>query len=161
MGYVLAIDPGRDQGWSVYHVTMALGPSGKPTFSGSTLVNCGLGDVPPQALPESPLGVVIEKPEVYADRAMWKGDPNNLVTLGIRVGRALERYGEGKTTLVLPKTWKGQVPKEVHHARAKTKLTEIELARLARCVGRVAVSKQHNVLDAVALGLWYLGRLGR
>lgn len=75
-----------------------------------------------------------------------------------------------------PKEWKGQVPKHIHLTRtfgrevtlerlllpkgyepptaAPCKLTQVELTRIEW----ESRSLNHNVGDAVALGLWYWGR---
>lgn len=65
------------------------------------------------------------------------------------------------TETVKPSAWKGQVPKTIHHKRMEAVLTPEEQIVLQNCLHRVAESVQHNLKDAVALGLWKLGRLGR
>lgn len=51
-----------------------------------------------------------------------------------------------------PATWKGQVPKEVHHRRIMTELSTAE----RRVVNRL--DRTRDALDAVGLGLWVLCR---
>lgn len=135
---ILAIDPGLDTGWCVVDSTGVLG--------------CGLG------FPSDFHGArhaILERPQVYR-AATSKGDPNDLITLAIQLGRYVERL-EAKsfrTSLVLPTTWKGQVPKEVHHKRLLRALTPAEAGKVAECIAPISKGKQHNVLDAVALALW-------
>lgn len=134
---LLAIDPGRDTGWAIYEK--------------GTLEGCGLG-LPPMRYYRQ---VVIERPQVYGSGTA-RVDPNDLITLAIRVGRHVERF-ESKAihvSLVLPREWKGQVPKPIHHKRILAKLTVAERSVVMQ--GYVPASKLHNMLDAIGIGLWWL-----
>lgn len=137
----IAVDPGIDTGWALFDVK-------------GDLEECGLGDVFPF---RTSAKVVIEKPEIYAARFM-KGNPNDLITLAIRVGRyqqVLEQRGNHcEVKLVLPKTWKGQVPKEIMAARTLQSLSEKEKEVFMVQTKGITKSKMHNVWDAVALGKW-------
>lgn len=53
-----------------------------------------------------------------------------------------------------PSEWKGQVPKDVMNRRVLSKLNHEEQEAIIR-VG----AKDHNTLDAIGIGLHYLGRL--
>lgn len=55
--------------------------------------------------------------------------------------------------------WKGQVDKDVTKRRAGRELDLLELTRAQACLAKVPPSLQHNVWDAIALGLTYLGRV--
>lgn len=99
------------------------------------------------------VAVVVELPQVYT-RGSSKGDPNDLVDLAFSAGRLVGNATNLRT--VRPREWKGQLPKNVHHARVRKALSAAELAVLDAC--NVPVSKRHNVLDAVGLGLWALRR---
>lgn len=103
--------------------------------------------------------VVIEKPQVYR-AAQSKGDPNDLITLAIRVGWYQEYFESRGVSvyLVTPAMWKGQVPKPVHHRRIANKLSPQEHLVVSEGMIGVPVTKQHNVMDAVGLGLFYTGR---
>lgn len=146
----LAIDPGRDTGWAL------LDTSG-------ILVQCGLG-VPPAFIGQ----VIIERPQIYRGRAS-KGDPNDLITLAIQVGRYTERYDVpgGSVEHVLPHDWKGSVDPEVLCRRVVASLTECErqlletvLAPLARKLVRddLTGGRRHNVIDAVGIAKWSVRR---
>lgn len=105
---------------------------------------------------------MIEKPQIYR-ATKSQGDPNDLITLAVMVGQYWERAssrGAISCLLVLPSEWKGQVPKQIHEKRILGALSGQELSRVP---GRseLAASKRHNVIDAVGLGLWKLGRLER
>lgn len=153
MTALLAIDPGACTGWAF--------------FGNGELFDCGVTEIdakPCRAVEilqvnYSPKLLVIEQPEIYNDRSVWKGDPNDLIKVALQVGRWIERATLAGATVktTLPKTWKGQTPKAIHNARALGKLSVLEANR----VPRMADSKRHNMIDAIALGLWTLGRLPR
>lgn len=99
--------------------------------------------------------LVIEVPQVYvAGRS--KGDPDDLLELAGVDGAITTLLRPGKIAGFKPREWKGQVPKEIHHARVLRKLNEAETAVLERA--NVPPSLRHNVVDAVALGVWFLRR---
>jgi len=64
----------------------------------------------------------------------------------------VERYA---AKMVFPATWKGQLKKHVCHARIDLALTPGE----RKIIPKLAKTYLHNMLDAVGIGLWYLGRL--
>lgn len=143
---IVAIDPGRCTGWAITD------GGGCVHDAGVTTVDRGL----PFALHGATL--VIEVPQVYR-AAMSKGNPNDLIKVAIEVGRWIERARiVGADVIeVHPATWKGQIPKEVHHARILRELRPEELARLGGCMA-LPESKRHNAMDAVGLALWRAGR---
>ncbi len=61
--------------------------------------------------------------------------------------------------LVTPAQWKGAVPKEVHQPRILAALTAAEQGVLD--AAKVAPTLKNNVVDAIGLGLWAVGRLGQ
>ena len=102
--------------------------------------------------------LVVEKPQVYGGK-----HPDDLIELSASLGACVSAISE---TLWMegykayfPREWKGQVPKTVHHRRIRKKLTGEENAILDRCLAKVVVSLQHNVLDAVGLGMFHLRRI--
>jgi hypothetical protein len=101
--------------------------------------------------------LVIEVPQVYA-RERSKGDPNDLIDLACVVGGCMAIIAAEKTTQYKPAQWKGQVPKEICHARAMARLDDGEKRRIIVCQ---PASLHHNTLDAVALGLAHLTKTGR
>ncbi len=100
--------------------------------------------------------LVIELPQVY-QHGRSKGDPNDLIRVAFYAGAvagALGYFGgllTGKLLTPTPGDWKGQVPKAIHHERIRRVLSTKELGLVSRV--------DHNVMDAVGLGLWALGRL--
>lgn len=137
----LGIDPGRDQGWALLD-------------ENGVLVDCGLGDVPAVAFCTKPK-VVIERPQIYKGR-MSKADPNDIITLAIRVGKATERCEARGCTVehILPHTWKGSVDAEILCRRIRESLPQSERHILSGKLSGVAESKHHNVIDAIGLAKW-------
>ncbi len=99
--------------------------------------------------------VVIERPTVYPRSPV---PPNDIVELAITAG-GLACSFDGPVEWVLPRTWKGTIPKEIMAERIIMALTPKERSVLdgVKC----AASARHNVIDAIGLGLWHLKRLGR
>lgn len=99
--------------------------------------------------------LVIEVPQVYPG-GRGKGNPNDLIDLSCVAGGVMALAG-GRVTYYLPAQWKGQVPKEICHARMFEALTDVEKTAIKLC--RPA-GLMHNVYDAVALGLAHLRKKG-
>jgi hypothetical protein len=95
--------------------------------------------------------VVIECPQVYMG-AKNKGDPNDLIDVAVTVGALIAVYGAFSWDLhiVKPATWKGQTPKAVTKNRLQKQLSTAE--------GEIAMWSNHNVVDAIGIGCWKLGR---
>jgi hypothetical protein len=98
--------------------------------------------------------LVVELPQVYI-QAKSKGDPNDLIHLAAVVGGLCVAFDTSPQQIYLPAEWKGQVPKEIVHARAQQRLSDEERSRVS-CRRK---SLLHNVNDAVSIGLKFLGRL--
>ena len=108
---------------------------------------------------------VVEVPQVYTQRKQ-KGDPNDLIKVALNagafVGRALDSFDEAggekahlaQIVQYRPHQWKGQVPKDIAIKRFQKRLSVDELSRIESA----PKSLQHNVWDAVGLGLYYMGR---
>lgn len=100
------------------------------------------------------LEVWVELAQAYAHRTATHANVTRLRRTAAEVFRAV-KLGRADVTRheVTPGAWKGQVPKHVHHARVLELLDATERRR--------AAGHDHNVLDAIALGLFALGRTGR
>lgn len=141
----IAIDPGIKTGWCVLDAAGAVSVVGKgegfPVLSNRK--------------------ALIELPQVYPHQKK-RVDPNNLITLAVRVGRYQERLEKGgvKVDLVLPTTWKGQVEKLIHHRRVDATLGAAERATVTLLAGVPgARGYSEDVWDAVALAKWgYLSK---
>lgn len=93
---------------------------------------------------------VCEVPQVYPQS---KADPNDMIPLALLAGSLVGFFGSPFVKLPKPREWKGQVPKKIHNARTLAALTPAEL--------QLCGGLSHDEIDAVGLGLWYLGRTGK
>jgi hypothetical protein len=104
--------------------------------------------------------LVIELPQVYKashQRGRKVGtDPQDLIELAAVVGGITALCGV-PARAYLPAEWKGQVPKEIMHDRARARLSPSELAAVETNLPRGSLA--HNVWDAVSLFLRHVGRL--
>lgn len=89
--------------------------------------------------------LVIEKMQVYQG-SKQEGDPNDLINLSILTGMLFEKLRHFDCLLPLPVTWKGGVPKEIHHRRIRE-----EVPGLGR--------QSKDAMDAVGLVLYGKGIL--
>jgi hypothetical protein len=103
--------------------------------------------------------LVIEIPNAHESKGKErsKRDPQAIITLAITCGQWIRHVSAPDTVRVFPSVWKGQVPKAVHNQRVLACLTPDE----RQLIPALAASKLHNVIDAVGLGLFNLGRMVR
>ena len=94
-----------------------------------------------------PVAWVAETPQDYPGHPAPAADLQAL-------REVLDALGVPKRARALPRTWKGNVPKAVHVARAFRVLD-------GRDVAPPGQGDAPDAADAVALGLWRLGRTGR
>ena len=57
--------------------------------------------------------------------------------------------------------WKGNVPKTVHHRRVLDTLRPAEAALAAHLLDPLQAAYQDDAADAIAMGLFETGRVGR
>ena len=142
---------------------VAVDPAAWPRFAWATLergrvVGVGLG-TSPSDVPAGPVGRclwVMERPVDYVGFGVAHKDLARLrATLSGLEDFALVR---GDTVeYVTPHQWKGNVPKPVHHRRALAVLGPGDLV----VAGPDKAGYDHNVVDALVLGLTRAGRVGR
>lgn len=120
----------------------------------------GIVDAVRRALPDvRPMATVIEYPEIYTSVRSWKGNPNNirdLAAVAFAIATEVDYKYDHYPSLVLPRLWKGQVPKDCHHARILAGLTATQRRSVEAALAKVAPSLRHNLLDALGLALWRL-----
>lgn len=80
--------------------------------------------------------------------------PMDIVELAFAAGYAKGLVAPAPVTEYLPIKWKGNVPKKIMTNRILSKLTPEEKAVIEK-VGYL----DHNTVDGIGLGLYYLGRL--
>jgi hypothetical protein len=135
----LAIDPGKRQGWAL--------------FSHTTLILCGTGDPPcAGAVPYDM--VIVEIPHCGFGRAAV----SDLITLGMRAQKALDSVSCIQYKTIKPARWKGSVPKMVMSWRVREKLELREIMCLPENLRRGPLPRAVDVLDAIGIGLWAVGR---
>ena len=100
---------------------------------------------------------ISEVPQVYRAGAS-KGDPDDLIQLAGVVGLFTGIIEADEYLGVKPREWKGQVPKDVHHARLIKTLSAEDLEKINAAA---PPSLRHNVLDAVGIGKWWFQKNGR
>ena len=144
---VIAIDPGAHTGFAMFWEAELI-------EAGTVTDVAELPDVP-----VLPAMLIIELPVIYPV-GIGNADPNDLITLAVLVGEVLGRYKARApgldTVLVRPRAWKGNVPKPIHNRRVLAALSQKERALLPRRPR--ARNFDHNMLDAVGLGLYQLER---
>jgi hypothetical protein len=108
--------------------------------------------------------IVIERPQVYERPLKTKNgrvvdiDKNDLITLALVAGEvagATRSTCNAAVVYTRPAAWKGALPKGLMKNRMLKRLSSIEQQRVSL---PIAVSKQHNVWDAIGIGMHHLGR---
>jgi hypothetical protein len=100
--------------------------------------------------------VVVEKMQVY--RGSIAAPLVELAIISSEIAGAI-KFGSGARSIYyLPSHWKGQLGKDVCHARARAALAPFEIARIEL---PKAKKTQLDVMDAVALGLFHLRKTNR
>jgi hypothetical protein len=142
-----------DSGSGEYNLARAL-------FADGTLYSCGFwGSLDGELFVAWTCDeAVIELPQVYPRS---KPDPNDLIVLAASAGRAREAIGWSKSRFVLPREWKGTLNGDAMAVRIVEALSEDERRVYFAAVDKIPEGSHDNVADAVGIGLWKLGRLGR
>ena len=159
---LVSIDPGVHS----CAVVAWLGPTSGPTPSGVTLYRgalttpCGASETPLKVLELlegwgfAGAPVCVEVPVKYNTRRSTHKDITTLlqVVADIRGAYPPERFFG-----VTPFAWKGNTPKGIQASRILSAISKAEHA----AVTWPKKSQAHNVIDAIGIGLWKSGRLGR
>lgn len=152
----ISIDPGK---WAI---AWAL-------FEESKLSRCGITKHPGGAFDDglrdmvyrvredsgqhASIKTIVEYPKLYPHSRNI--NPDDLITLAVVSGACSIL---GPVRLVHPREWKGAVPKGVSHERVQKRLGELEVAVLSAGLEGVIRTLQHNVMDAVGIGVWWRDR---
>ncbi len=98
-----------------------------------------------------PTVFVVEVPQKYS---IQRKKLHGVDALENVIDELRERLRKCLVAAFKPRIWKGNVPKKVHHRRLRSVLTPDELKA-------VAANADHNVWDAIGLGLFATGRTRR
>ena len=162
--HTLAIDPGLSGcgaalfdgpalTWATYvanHVGSSVNELSRACAMGKRI----LADVPFD--PRMPHALVCEFPQIYTHRE--SGDNNDLLPLAAVLGSFATVFQPAELRVVRPHEWKGSIRKEEMTRRIIARVTPHEATRVLL---PTAKSLQHNVWDAVGIGLFHLNRLER
>ncbi len=145
MTYLLAIDPGNTTGVAFFRNGELLSAYASPFERFITN-------------PVFAENVVIEVPKW---RPHSHEEVDDLIGLARKVGRIEDCFSRNgaRVTCVWPHQWKGSVPKVVHNERVLKVLKPGELLILPRRSKRAKFPYDRNMVDAVGIGLWKLGRM--
>lgn len=161
MSYLVSIDPGlRHCGVAVYsevqRAALAWGlVKNSELEARGPLAHLKMAEAVSKQLrtwgvPFGSMRLAIEYPQIYAGSDERKGDLNDIVEVGGVVSAIVSwlAVDESNLTWYYPQAWKAQVPKKVMTERIKKFAPWCD-------------AKDHNVLDAVGIGLFALGLMGR
>jgi len=140
---LLAIDPGESSGWAIF-------------FKGM-LIACGLNGEPSPLPPKLDL-LVIEEPRIYPGGRTRRPADIMKVQASAHHWRGKLEARCAEVRMIAPRTWKGTIDGDIVCARTLAKLDPGERQVFDDAMHGVAKRKQHNVLDAIGLGLWVSGR---
>lgn len=87
--------------------------------------------------------------------------PKDLIAVATAGAYLMGTYRPRAFVMVSPTQWKGQTPKDIHHERMRLALLPWETHVLGNALRDAPKPHHKEILDAVALGLFYLGRIGR
>ncbi len=133
---MICLDPGRAMGLAIFE---------GPRFSEALLIR----DWRPLPIVLSCTTLVIEVPQIRV-KGGGKGHPDEVVDLAYKAGLwAGQNIRYSVLCTVKPSAWKGAVPKEIMTDRI----------RAHRLPDEPRYPENHNEVDAIGLGLWYLKRL--
>lgn len=92
-------------------------------------------------------------PKGHGSKKSDSVDPNDIVLLAACAAAFYSGFRD--LTLYLPSEWKAQVPKNICRQRIEAELSAEE----KECIHKGG--PMHDIYDAIGIGLFHLGRLGR
>jgi hypothetical protein len=158
---ILAVDPGKNDAGVAFFVAGRLveialiqPPEGTPYEVARYVSMWARRCMFNHANDEGRVGLVLVEGQQIYRRS--KGDPNDLLPLAQCIGGVLARVDSFDRQIVLPAKWTGGVPKPVRQRRLLARLHPEELAMIKAIK---PATKAHNVIDAVHIGMWHIGRV--
>jgi hypothetical protein len=97
--------------------------------------------------------IVIEMPRIYSrgsaqsQAAKNSGAITKLIFLVATLRSRIDEHRSVRIVLVYPQIWKGQVSKKITRSR------------MVRRYGNIVKSLDHNIVDAIGIGTWLLGKV--
>jgi len=156
---VLAFDPGNNTGWALISKRHGLLDAGLIEFKNGLPVK-NIHGFPPASADR----VIIEKPRIYS-KTKKRVDPNDSISValvggfcaGVCLRDAYTSQGKyAEIEYVFPQDWKGGRPKDIDNEYTWGLMSPHERDVLTK---QGFTKKQiHNVLDAIGIGFWAVGR---
>ena len=156
MSAFVAIDPGRKAlGWAYFNDRHELVAAGivRGRAGESTVEISQRAAATILAKASAPLHVVYERMQVY-NVQQQRGAQADLVELA-EIGGGVAALLASSSTPVLPREWKGTVPKDVLAARVRKDLSAQDLAVAVAAEEQYPSSLRHNLWDAIGIGRWW------
>lgn len=154
--YLISMDPGLRDCWLGFfkdglltHTYRVRSPEKKARGPEAWLA---MGQAMSELNPFPYIHLVTEIPQVYTF-GKQKGDQDDITNLSGIVGAVTMALNPKSVSHYYPREWKGQLPKEPCNQMVLDRLGEEE----KKAVGNYG-ALQHNILDAIGIGLKYLGR---
>lgn len=166
---IVCLDPGlRECGWAVFdkgileECGLAVNPERKDRTAKAWLAmasEVARSSFPWMARPDL---LVYEMMQVREKGAGRKNTSDLLPLVGV-LGATAALLRAKETVEYLPKNWKGDIPKPIHQARVLESgvLDAQEGGVLQAAFNKTAKNLQHNIVDAVSIGLFHTGRILR
>lgn len=162
---ILACDPGRNTGWALFAMRSLIAcghVQGKAPRSNTTALATEILEGVDEAIhPHLPVGTDIDLvavEEMFYHPHVTKSVPEDLLTVA-HIAGALTSLGDS-LRYVPAREWKGSTPKDICHRRMRGKLSEVETRAVDAMAQATNDGAQHNVLDAICIGLYVLNRFG-
>jgi len=95
--------------------------------------------------------VKCEQPAIWLQGG-FRGDPNDILYLMATNGAIIRALNANYNDYITTNDWKGQTPKKIIEFRVRKRLSAEEID----VIGEVT---DHNIIDAVGIGLWDLKRM--
>lgn len=159
----LTIDPGvRACGWAGWGPTAPgepgrLGAAGVSRVRADATIEWACREHTEQ-IPRGAAHVVIESMAWRPGDA--RSNPNDLIAVQTVAAFLAGRMG-GFLEFVPAATWKGTIPKGVHHERIRAVLEEGERRILEEALAITPKAHHKEILDAIGIGLYYSDRINR
>lgn len=158
LGWAIALD--TPERWRLVEAGASSAPRGTTPAEAARIHAAAVRDAARYWADGRGLLVAIEAMEHHASRGgSVAADLLSLATIGGFVAAAIN---PARAPLLLPpSTWKGGVPKEIHHSRILAALVPSEAAITQKTLAATSARSKKEVLDAIGIALFAAGRIAR